>query len=291
MDPLIGAGLISAAGGFLSGLFNTKSGERQSKELMDYQYKLQNEAIDRQNFYNSPAEQMKRLTAAGLNPNLVYGSGVDGNQSSAASPSIANVRGQMGNPLQDATQAYFTAKQMQLNEIKTRNEAFESRERQLKLRAETLGQLLDNKFLDKTLETRIEHASQRLANDVSRQGLIEQQSNNMRIQASVLYEQAENIAARTSLTRAQALTEAVKQQAMQAGLRLTEKQIEQAASYIDFLEAGTKLRKQGYDIQQTQYEATKMFKEWRAQHPTASLTFDMIKEILGVAGQAAPFIP
>lgn len=291
MDPLIGAGLIAGAGSLLGGLFNTGISQQQSKELMKYQYVLQQQGIDRQNFYNSPQEQMRRLAAAGLNPNLVYGSGVDGNQSSAPSPSIANRRGEIGNPFQDATQAYFQAKQMSLNEIKTRNEAFESRERQLKLRAETLGQLLDNKFLDKTLQTRIEHAAQRLANDVSRQGLIEQQSNNMRIQASVLVEQAENLAARTNLTRAQALTEAVKQQALQVGMRLTEKQIEQAASYIEFLEAGTALRRQGYDIQQTQYEATKMFKEWRAQHPTASLTFDMIKEILGVASQAAPFIP
>ena len=110
MLPEIGAALISAGGGVLSGIANMFTGEHQSKELMKYQSEFQQQAIDRQNFYNSPAEQMKRLTAAGLNPNLVYGSGVDGNQSSAASPSMANVRGMFDNPLQDATQAYFTAK-------------------------------------------------------------------------------------------------------------------------------------------------------------------------------------
>lgn len=287
----IAEGLVNAGGSLVTGLANLFTGNAMSKGLMKYQAQLQQEAIDRQNFYNSPVEQMKRLSAAGLNPNLVYGHGVDGNQSSAASPSIANVHGPFENPLQDATQAYFNAQQMRLNEIKTRNEAFESRERQLKLRAETLGQMLDNKYLDKTLETRIQHASQKLANDVSRAGLIEQQSNNLRVQANVLVEQADYIAERSGLTRQQAVTETIKQKALQIGMRLTEAQINQAREYIDFLRAGTDLRKQAHDIQGTQYEASKIFKEWKAKHPTATLTFEMVKEILGIAQQGKNLVP
>lgn len=41
-----------------------------------------------QNDYNSPSSQIQRLTAAGLNPHLVYGNGVTGNSSS--SPSSAS---------------------------------------------------------------------------------------------------------------------------------------------------------------------------------------------------------
>lgn len=290
MLPEIGAALVNAGGSLVSGLANLFTGQSQSKSLMRYQAKLQQEAIDRQNFYNSPSEQMKRLSSAGLNPNLVYGSGVDGNQSSAASPSMSNVRGTFDNPLQDATQAYFTAQQMRLNEIKTRNEAFESRERQLKLRAETLGQMLDNKFLDGTLATRIQHASQKLANDVARAGLIEQQSNNLRVQANVLVEQADYIAERTGLTHQQAVTETIKQKALQVGMRLSEAQIRQAGEYVEFLRAGTSLRRQAHDIQDTQYQAAKIFKEWKAKHPTATLTFEMVKEILGLAGQAASIV-
>lgn len=290
MLPEIGAALVNAGGSLVSGLANLFTGQSQSKSLMRYQAQLQQDAIDRQNFYNSPSEQMKRLSAAGLNPNLVYGHGVDGNQSSAASPSIANVRGQFENPLQDATQAYFNAQQMRLNEIKTRNDAFESRERQLKLRAETLGQMLDNKFLDSTLTTRIQHASQKLANDVAREGLIEQQSNNLRVQANVLVEQADYIAERTGLTHQQAITETIKQKSLQVGMRLTESQIRQAGEYVEFLRAGTALRHQAHDIQDTQYQAAKIFKEWKAKHPTATLTFEMVKEILGLAGQAANIV-
>lgn len=47
--------------------------------------------IDEQNQYNSPASQMARYQAAGLNPNLIYGQGTPGNQAQ-----VAEVRGPFG---------------------------------------------------------------------------------------------------------------------------------------------------------------------------------------------------
>lgn len=47
-------------------------------------YKYNMQAVEYQNAYNTPAQQMARLREAGLNPNLVYGSGsVSGNLSTA----------------------------------------------------------------------------------------------------------------------------------------------------------------------------------------------------------------
>jgi len=51
----------------------------QNKKLADYQYSKDLDMWNKGNLYNSPEEQMKRLKAAGLNPNLVYGSGTVGN--------------------------------------------------------------------------------------------------------------------------------------------------------------------------------------------------------------------
>lgn len=48
---------------------------RANKELAAYQYQKDLEMWNRGNVYNSPLEQMRRLKAAGLNPNMVYGSG------------------------------------------------------------------------------------------------------------------------------------------------------------------------------------------------------------------------
>lgn len=49
-----------------------------------YTQKQQQKAIDKQNAYNSPVEQMKRFNAAGLNTALLYGQVADGNQSQPA---------------------------------------------------------------------------------------------------------------------------------------------------------------------------------------------------------------
>lgn len=45
------------------------------RELAEYQYSKDLEMWQRGNEYNAPLAQMERLKAAGLNPNLVYGSG------------------------------------------------------------------------------------------------------------------------------------------------------------------------------------------------------------------------
>lgn len=173
LDTLGGA-VASGLGGLAGGLFDTFIGQAQSKDLMRYQYELQQKGIEDQRAYNAPDQQMKRLAKAGLNPNLVYGHGVDGNQSSAASPGLVNRSGQMNNPLQDAVQQYNMERQLRLQEIKTRNEAFESRERQMKLRAETLGQLLDNDYGSKTMQDRIKLQSQRLVNEMQQQRISKQ---------------------------------------------------------------------------------------------------------------------
>lgn len=54
-----------------------------NRELARYNWEQQVDMWNRNNEYNSPIQQMQRLKEAGLNPNLVYGSGVTGNSSSS----------------------------------------------------------------------------------------------------------------------------------------------------------------------------------------------------------------
>jgi hypothetical protein len=49
-----------------------------NRQLAEYQYSKDLEMWNRQNEYNSPLAQMARLKGAGLNPNLVYGTGAAG---------------------------------------------------------------------------------------------------------------------------------------------------------------------------------------------------------------------
>lgn len=67
-----GAGLIGSG---LQYLFNKKLAEKQNEYNLNM-WKLQSE-------YNSPQAQMERFRAAGLNPNLIYGQGNNGNMSNA----------------------------------------------------------------------------------------------------------------------------------------------------------------------------------------------------------------
>lgn len=62
-----------------------------NKELAEYQYSRDLEQWHRANEYNSPTMQMARLREAGLNPNMVYGTG-GAKTLSAQSPKYQNVK-------------------------------------------------------------------------------------------------------------------------------------------------------------------------------------------------------
>lgn len=92
-------GIISGVGSLLGGLgssaMNSKAVQDTNKanmEIAKYQAQWQQQENEKayqrslnmwnlQNEYNSPTQQMARIRAAGLNPNLVYGNGVTGNSS------------------------------------------------------------------------------------------------------------------------------------------------------------------------------------------------------------------
>lgn len=74
--------IISAASQFFQNKLNAQVARENTdktiaanKALAEYQYNKDVEMWNRGNVYNSPLAQMERLKAAGLNPNLVYGSG------------------------------------------------------------------------------------------------------------------------------------------------------------------------------------------------------------------------
>ena len=89
------SGVGSLLGDFGSSAMNNKAVRDTNKanmEIAKYQAQWQQQENEKayqrslnmwnlQNEYNSPAQQMARIRAAGLNPNLVYGSGVTGNSS------------------------------------------------------------------------------------------------------------------------------------------------------------------------------------------------------------------
>lgn len=89
--PSIGSSIGSAAAGsaigsIVNGLFgfaNSALNYHYQKKMAAYQNELNLKNWRMQNEYNSPSAQMQRFMEAGLNPNLIYGQGTNGNASSA----------------------------------------------------------------------------------------------------------------------------------------------------------------------------------------------------------------
>lgn len=86
MEPVTTAALISggsmlAQQGLNAATANVRSKKQYkwTKKLSDYTYSKDLESWNRQNEYNLPINQMQRLDEAGLNPNLMYGTGQGAN--------------------------------------------------------------------------------------------------------------------------------------------------------------------------------------------------------------------
>lgn len=84
-DPYVIGSAIGAGTSLLGDIFNLFGSSKANREQRDYNTSIINqqrqwalEDIKNQNQYNSPVEQMNRLKQAGLNPNMVYGTGVTG---------------------------------------------------------------------------------------------------------------------------------------------------------------------------------------------------------------------
>lgn len=115
MDPITGAAIISGIGTLGSSLLGN-SGAKRRQELAN---KQNIEFWNMQNAYNTPKSQMGRLSDAGLNPNLIYGSNANTGTAGAIAPSKAapyNIKNPV--PLQ-AMLLGSQIKNMDANTVKT----------------------------------------------------------------------------------------------------------------------------------------------------------------------------
>lgn len=83
--PIIGQGVQTLVNSNVS-RENTDKTIQANRAMAEYQYSKDLEMWNRGNMYNAPQAQMERLKKAGLNPNMVYGSGNPVGASSAQLP-------------------------------------------------------------------------------------------------------------------------------------------------------------------------------------------------------------
>lgn len=117
----------------IQGWQQRRNQERQNKanmQLAEYSYNKDLEMWNKANLYNSPQAQMERLKSAGLNPNLVYGSGSVAGQSAGQIPRYQTPQATYDvDPMIKAPTAMlgmfqdFALKQLQIDNLKKQNYA------------------------------------------------------------------------------------------------------------------------------------------------------------------------
>lgn len=94
MNPNVLGSLITGGANVLGGLFgmgSQASANKANLELAKYQNEWNEKMWHMQNEYNLPKNQMARYLDAGLNPNLIYGSGSASAGNSTSVPTAANM--------------------------------------------------------------------------------------------------------------------------------------------------------------------------------------------------------
>lgn len=148
------ASYIQAISGLIQAFINRNESKKSAKRNMnnamaiaEHEFNLNRQMWELQNQYNTPGSQMQRLSQAGLNPNLVYGSGnVSGNQSGAPPSYRGRTVDMSYTPLQipDVIGMYqnFAMRQAQINNVKAATNATQVKTTNEALRSgllETLG--------------------------------------------------------------------------------------------------------------------------------------------------------
>lgn len=156
MDFLSNLGL-SAVGGLIDYFTGTARANQQfnhNKQLMQLQYDLNQQSIDKQNAYNSPANQMQLYQAAGINPYAVIGN-INGRQPASGNVGLGSVQQAKST---DFLANYNAVLQAQLTRAQIK-----------KVQSDTKGQEIKNQRDEGTLPYDIEASSlniQRIGQDL-----------------------------------------------------------------------------------------------------------------------------
>lgn len=196
MDAILSG--LTGASSILGGLFNTFVGDSLDRSKMAYQARLNQAMIDRMNVYNSPIESMKRIREAGLNPNLVYGRGVEGNQSSASSVGLSGKNVDLGMDLSGAVQDFFTSQQIDNQTKQTKANAALANANEVLSRTKALREMKEIARLDATFDTYVEkmkadldYTRQAYNESVAREGKTYEEWNNLLLSRDKLMAEVE----------------------------------------------------------------------------------------------------
>lgn len=88
----IAAAALATVGSSVANYFSTRSTNETNMQIARENREWDAAQIEKQNEYNSPANQMQRFLDAGLNPNLIYSQGSPGLQSNTAKSQMPSLQ-------------------------------------------------------------------------------------------------------------------------------------------------------------------------------------------------------
>lgn len=122
---------------------NTERTIQAQKDLAEYSYGKDLEMWNKANEYNAPSQQMSRLTQAGLNPNMVYGSGSVVGNTSTQTPKYQAFNPQFNNKAIELPNLLNVLSMFQ--DVRIKKAQVDN------LSEEVLSKRISNMFLDKKL--------------------------------------------------------------------------------------------------------------------------------------------
>lgn len=139
----IGINALNAGLGVIGGSITSAIQHKYNRELSEYQNAVNLSNWNRQNEYNSPINQRKRLEEAGLNPALMYGNGSTSTANAGALPAYQSFG-------QDITSNMLGVMQMaqMASNVRLTNAQAEGIEAENPYKGETAKAILDNYLKD-----------------------------------------------------------------------------------------------------------------------------------------------
>lgn len=267
--PVVGPAIsaISSIGTNIANKQMNDDNNRTQMELAKYNWDKQIDFWHKQNEYNSPSAQMQRFADAGLNPNLMYGQGTNGNSSFSPSADMPKTNAYrfdnaLGNASMMFAQLELQRKSVDSDARLKDSQAMTEASKRIQMEIQNnyteqqrISIEIDNAYKSNVNPTRIKQLEQEFDN-LKTQGSILREQQNSLILSNERYEQLtpivvsqeaqqlENLiktgkqidantaaaAASAALSRAQALTEAEKTYAQQLANKIAEYDVGVAAA-------------------------------------------------------------
>lgn len=154
--------IIAAIAGIITTIISADAQKKENRRVAQWQMDAQQELINRQNAYNTPANQMNRMANAGLNPHLIYGQGSPGNQPSpGAAPSLqaldmmdfgSKISGHAVSGVQNVLQNRLTTAQIDATNASTRQRGAQTKLNELQAEVVRKNPLLDDAGFKATID-------------------------------------------------------------------------------------------------------------------------------------------